>query len=105
MKIEITFDEYLKKFLTQEIHGLPKSFGSIQHYRDTCMFLFDKWLLLKKFSEYSSPQYKRLEDLLNKIDQFDNTLSRPLEINTIRAIEHNAVWREIHKEIQMLNFL
>lgn len=104
MKTSVPFDTYLMRFLNEYIIGLPKSFESVQHYRDTCMLLFNGWQLLKMFPEYSSPKFKKLEEVLNKIDLFDNTLERPLEMATIRHIEYDPIWREIHREVQMLGF-
>ena len=57
MKVSVPFETYLKRFLAENIKELPKSFESIQHYRDTCMFLFNGWQLLKLFPEYSSSRY------------------------------------------------
>lgn len=104
MKTSVPFDVYFKRFLTEHIKGLPKSFDSINQYRDTCMLLFNGWQLLKMFPEYSSPKFKKLEDLLNKIDQFDNTLERSLEMKAIKSIGQNPNWKAIHKEVEILGF-
>lgn len=99
-----SFENYLSRFVAEYIKGLPQSFNSIQDFRTALMLLFNGWQLLKKCPEYSSTRFKALEDVLKAIDQFDNTLERPLEMKTIRSIANHPKWREIRTKIQMLPF-
>lgn len=106
MVTETSFNDYLNNFVARYVKGLPESFDSVQHYRTTCMLLFNGWDLLKMFPEYSSPspRFKQLEEVLKEFDQFDTTLGRPIEMKTIRSIMHNPTWREIRRKIRMLPF-
>lgn len=105
MKTPTSFNTYLNSFVNRHIKNLPRSFESIEHYRDTFMFIFNGWMLLKKFPEYSSSSFKirELEKLLHKFDQFDTTLGRPLEMQTIRSITFHPTWQEIIKESKILS--
>lgn len=104
MKTKTSFDNYLKKFVDEYLRGLPQSFESVHHYLDSCMFLLNGWDLLKMFPEYSPHRFKALEDIVNEINQFDTTLGRPLEMQTIRSITHHSTWQEIRKKIRRLPF-
>lgn len=101
MSMTEQFEKYLKTFMAEHIRGLPKSFGSVKEYRDQCMLMFNGWRILQRYSDYHTPRFKRLDLLMKKIDDFDTTLGRPIDLQTVRSITNHTTWLEIHQEARM----
>ena len=73
----------------------PPPFISVNDYQTTLMMMFVTWRVTTKVEGYSSDKFRKLEALIEMVRQFDNTIERPVQMDAVRAIQHDSRWKQI----------
>lgn len=98
------FNRYLKRFINEHIKTLPtRSFGLIEDYESMFMLMFKGWSLLKMHPCSSHVKLRKLEPLIEMIDRFDDGIERPIQLSTLRSIEHHPDWKRIQNEARQVD--
>lgn len=97
------YEIYLKRFLTESIQPLPSlTFPAPEDYEFSLFGIFQGWRILKGHPDFYTTRFKKLAALIEMIDQFDDSLERPLNKREIQTLHFNSQWRPIQDKARII---